>query len=123
MKGKQFFCEHCGHRVALDADRCPSCGRLFEAVKCPECAFFGKPELFSDGCPSCGYLSGSAQIPVSSLNRSAVASAADIPFGENPDAAVAAAKERRGLPRWAYTAILAGLIGFLVFLAAVYINI
>ncbi len=51
-----FFCEACGKAVALKASKCPHCGRIFDAVKCPKCSFSGRPELFTDGCPSCGYL-------------------------------------------------------------------
>lgn len=50
-----FYCEFCGAPVPRDADRCSSCGRFFDAVKCPSCGFEGNARLFKNGCPSCGY--------------------------------------------------------------------
>jgi len=54
MKAR-FFCENCGKEVTERAGSCPSCGRLFTAVRCPECGFEGKAAEFSPGCPVCGY--------------------------------------------------------------------
>ena len=119
MKGKQFFCEHCGHPVSLTADRCPNCSRVFDAVKCPVCSFSGKPVLFSDGCPSCGYLS--AKKPVSGVDPRKAPANSEIPFGE-AQKDVEESQKRPSLPRWVYTVILVGLIGFLVFLAAMYLR-
>jgi len=60
MSDKQeYYCEKCGSKVPFDADQCPSCGRLFYAVRCPNCDYTGKAEQFVNGCPICGYhLSG-----------------------------------------------------------------
>ncbi len=59
----QFFCDSCNARVPFNAERCPTCGKHFTAVKCPECAYEGKPREFAQGCPVCGYLTdlGNAQ--------------------------------------------------------------
>ncbi|MBN2050494.1 MAG: hypothetical protein JW760_08635 [Spirochaetales bacterium] len=55
MEKPAFYCETCGSPVPRNASRCPSCGRIFDAVKCPVCGFEGSPGLFKNGCPSCGY--------------------------------------------------------------------
>ncbi len=52
---QEFFCEKCGSPVPHDAERCPRCGRVFYAVRCPNCHFTGNAELFASGCPLCGY--------------------------------------------------------------------
>ena len=120
MKDPQFYCENCGNSVSLRADSCPSCGRRFDAVKCPECGFSGKSNLFSDGCPSCGYLSSLTSIstdvfsgvggvnPSSDVDRSR--------SGRRPP------ESRRALPSWAYTAITLALIGVLIFLFITYLT-
>ena len=51
-----FTCDHCSAAVDLHARRCPSCGKTFDAVKCPRCSHLGPPAEFSDGCPRCRYL-------------------------------------------------------------------
>jgi predicted RNA-binding Zn-ribbon protein involved in translation (DUF1610 family) len=51
----KFFCENCGAEVNRNADRCPSCGRIFASVRCPACGFTGEEERFKKGCPVCGY--------------------------------------------------------------------
>ncbi|MCK4541213.1 MAG: hypothetical protein KAU17_03150 [Spirochaetales bacterium] len=56
MKTGVTYCDNCGLPVPLFAKRCPHCGRLFDAVRCPECGFNGEPSLFMKGCPSCGFL-------------------------------------------------------------------
>jgi predicted RNA-binding Zn-ribbon protein involved in translation (DUF1610 family) len=55
MKAR-FFCVHCGNEVPAGQGRCPHCGRIFTAARCPKCGFEGKAARFSRGCPSCGYL-------------------------------------------------------------------
>ena len=45
--------------VSPDEECCPGCGRLFRAVKCPNCSYSGEGEEFRKGCPVCGYLSDS----------------------------------------------------------------
>ena len=52
----QFYCDSCDAQVPFNAERCPACGKHFTAVKCPQCAYEGKPKEFSRGCPVCGYL-------------------------------------------------------------------
>ena len=58
MKYPSFFCENCGKEVSSGMDRCPSCGREFSSVRCPECGFSGESEKFLHGCPGCGYAAG-----------------------------------------------------------------
>ena len=55
MKAR-YFCENCGAEVRSGASHCPSCGRTFTAVRCPQCGFEGTSAAFSRGCPSCGYM-------------------------------------------------------------------
>jgi uncharacterized membrane protein YvbJ len=50
-----FFCENCGKEVRPGAFTCPWCGRVFTAVRCPECGFEGKASEFTHGCPACGF--------------------------------------------------------------------
>jgi hypothetical protein len=58
-----FTCDFCQTPVDLYADRCPSCGKRFEAVRCPRCDHQGQPGTFRNGCPNCGYLSMSRPVP------------------------------------------------------------
>ncbi|MFI5367578.1 MAG: zinc ribbon domain-containing protein [Spirochaetia bacterium] len=51
----RYFCENCGKEVNPRASTCPWCGRVFTAVRCPECGFEGKASDFRAGCPSCGF--------------------------------------------------------------------
>jgi hypothetical protein len=55
MKAR-YFCENCGAEVRPGASSCPSCGRMFTAVRCPECGFEGRASEFAGGCPSCGFM-------------------------------------------------------------------
>jgi uncharacterized membrane protein YvbJ len=55
MKAR-YFCENCGVEVRPGASSCPSCGRVFTAVRCPECGFEGRASEFARGCPSCGFM-------------------------------------------------------------------
>jgi hypothetical protein len=55
MKAR-FFCDSCGAAVAARADRCPACGKVFAAVRCPQCGYEGRPSEFLRGCKVCGYL-------------------------------------------------------------------
>ncbi len=52
----RFYCENCGKEVPFNAEICPYCGKVFDAVKCPICGYEGSPSEFSGGCPKCGYL-------------------------------------------------------------------
>ncbi|MBN1686944.1 MAG: hypothetical protein JW852_09835 [Spirochaetales bacterium] len=122
MKEPHFYCENCGNAVSLKAESCPSCGRRFDAVKCPECGFSGKSSLFSDGCPSCGYLSSLTSI--SSGSRPGVVEVdPDIDVGTQAAGKKSrTAKNRQSLPAWAYTLITVGLVGFLIFLLVTYLK-
>ncbi len=58
---KRFYCADCGEEVSDKARKCPHCGSIFTAVRCPQCLFEGKAELFSSGCPVCGYMEKPAE--------------------------------------------------------------
>ena len=51
----RFLCENCNNDVPFDAEICPYCRKLFDAVRCPSCLKVGKPSVFVQGCPKCGY--------------------------------------------------------------------
>ncbi|TVQ40235.1 MAG: hypothetical protein EA384_03710 [Spirochaetaceae bacterium] len=55
MRRSSFYCENCGTRVKANAKVCPSCGRFFSAVRCPQCLYTDEARLFVYGCPKCGY--------------------------------------------------------------------
>jgi hypothetical protein len=55
MKAR-YFCENCKAEVRAGSSSCPSCGRVFIAVRCPECGYEGRAAEFKSGCPSCGFL-------------------------------------------------------------------
>ena len=123
MSDPHFYCENCGNAVSLKADSCPSCGRRFDAVKCPECGFSGKAALFTDGCPTCGYLSSLTSIMITPSSRA-------LGIDPNEDFRVSGTGRRSGsrsdkkvLPAWVYTVITIGLIGFLVFLLVTYLKL
>jgi predicted amidophosphoribosyltransferase len=58
-----YTCDHCQAPVSLHARSCPSCGKVFDAVRCPRCGHQGSPGAFADGCPSCRYLAGRPPTP------------------------------------------------------------
>ena len=122
MKAPSFYCENCGNPVSLKADNCPSCGRSFESVKCPECSFAGKADLFVDGCPSCGYLSTAASSAISGNLGIMEVDLADTGAARSMGSADRATR-RKPLPAWAYAIITVGLIGFLIFLLVVYLTL
>lgn len=70
MKNPSFTCDHCSAVVDLHAKKCPSCGKAFDAVRCPRCGHQGPPGAFSDGCPRCRYLA--APLPTPSSPRKSV---------------------------------------------------
>jgi predicted RNA-binding Zn-ribbon protein involved in translation (DUF1610 family) len=117
MKAPSFYCENCGNPVSLKASSCPSCGREFESVKCPECGFTGRAALFSDGCPSCGYMSS-----FGSSGRGVMEVDLDRELTVEPPEEERHTS-RRVLPAWAYTLITLGLIGALIALLVIYLNL
>lgn len=54
-KEAKFFCESCGNEVPRNSKTCPSCGKFFAAVRCPNCGRTGSNDDFTNGCPTCGY--------------------------------------------------------------------
>ncbi len=64
-KEAKFFCESCGSEVPRNSKVCPTCGKFFASVRCPQCGRIGTNEDFKNGCPTCGY----AVNPDSELGR------------------------------------------------------
>ena len=54
-KEAKFFCESCGSEVPRNSRTCPTCGKFFASVRCPQCGRIGSNEDFKNGCPTCGY--------------------------------------------------------------------
>ena len=54
-KEAKFFCESCGNEVPRNARVCPTCGKFFASVRCPQCGRTGTNDDFKTGCPDCGY--------------------------------------------------------------------
>lgn len=54
-KEAKFFCESCGNEVPRNSKTCPSCGKFFASVRCPQCGRTGSNDDFANGCPTCGY--------------------------------------------------------------------
>ena len=54
-KEAKFFCESCGSEVPRNSKTCPTCGKFFASVRCPQCGRIGSNEDFINGCPTCGY--------------------------------------------------------------------
>ncbi|MAG14016.1 MAG: hypothetical protein CMN78_05415 [Spirochaetales bacterium] len=122
MKERSFYCEDCGKPVSLRSEKCPSCGKQFDAVKCPVCEFLGSATVFSDGCPSCGYLSSSNKIKGGGLVEVSLeegTKGAQLPDELPPKPA----PKKRSLPGWAYTLISVVLLGFLVILLVLYLQL
>jgi hypothetical protein len=100
----RFLCEFCGQEVPYNIDKCPYCGKIFTAVKCPVCHMTGKPDDFYNGCPRCGYMTPRPRTPKS---RKA-----------NPAAGRAgASRGKKPLPHWFYPA--SGVVLVLVLIALI----
>ena len=54
-KEAKLFCESCGSEVPRNSKVCPTCGKFFASVRCPQCGRIGTNEDFKNGCPTCGY--------------------------------------------------------------------
>lgn len=54
-KEAKFFCESCSSEVPRNSRVCPTCGKFFASVRCPQCGKTGTNDDFKKGCPSCGY--------------------------------------------------------------------
>ena len=133
MKEKSYFCESCGSSVGLRESQCPSCGKVFDAVKCPICSFSGKANLFSDGCPSCGYMSKKGGTDRNSGKPFEMATGKgmvnpyvngnDTPLAPKENEPEKKKQQSRAIPAWAYTVITVGLIGVLILLMVLYFRI
>jgi hypothetical protein len=69
MNRATFTCDSCQAEVDLHDTRCPSCGKVFDAVRCPRCGHQGSPSAFSNGCPKCRYLATGPQAAPSRPGR------------------------------------------------------
>lgn len=78
-KEAKFFCESCGSEVPRNSKVCPTCGKFFASVRCPQCGRIGTNEDFKAGCPTCGY----AVNPDSELGRGNFGMPGD--FGKGKD--------------------------------------
>jgi len=54
-KEAKFFCQCCGSEVPRNSKVCPTCGKFFVSVRCPQCGRTGTNDDFKNGCPTCGY--------------------------------------------------------------------
>ena len=121
----RFYCENCGNDVPFNAEVCPSCGKVFSAVKCPVCLFEGKPGVFLQGCPECGYMSPQIEgLSSQSGGHSDAARHSDAASGNKKDRR-ARRKPNRGksrlLPRWVYSGgIMLLLVILLILLIALF---
>ena len=124
----------------MKAESCPSCGRHFDAVKCPQCSFTGKPDAFVNGCPSCGYLRGERRErpPRKTLpefpnepDLTSPESAPDEPFvgPEVPhhpggaDGRRSARKQSRYMSRTAFAMLMIALVSILIVLLVLYFRL
>ncbi|HET6487773.1 MAG TPA: zinc ribbon domain-containing protein [Spirochaetia bacterium] len=116
----RFYCESCGSEVGKSDAVCPSCGKSFAAVRCPQCGFSGKASAFARGCPVCGYLHENRAVPVAPEQAEGGTPA---PRGEERGSRRGTARSQtgrrgRGLPpgfyRWAIVVLLVVLIGLTV---------
>ena len=120
MSKVKFYCDECGAHVPLDARICPKCGSVFEAVRCPKCAFTGYPVDFAGGCPSCGYLGNPVFItPEGAVDLPGQGGRDEIALGDRSFTENARRKPLN-LPSWAYTVIVVILLGLIIVLLALF---
>ena len=123
----RFYCENCGSDVPFNAEICPSCGKVFSAVKCPVCLFEGKPGVFLEGCPKCGYMSPQMDGLSSQSGRHSDARSyrhSDAASGNKKGYRARKKSNRekpRLLPRWVYSGgIMLLLVILLILLVALF---
>ena len=107
MGEAKFYCESCNNLVDYDAEVCPHCGKLFDAVKCPVCKHIGRVESFIKGCPKCGYCAPNMDQFVQSAQKGGSGFPSE--DREKPKTSL--------MPSWAYYAVAGGLV--IAFLALV----
>ncbi len=119
MKAR-FLCESCQSEVPFNAEVCPTCGKIFSAVKCPVCGLESEPQTFETGCPRCGYMSPKMN-PVGGSGDDRPGRTGGSPARARAGASAAGrsrfesrGKKKKGLPGWTY--LLGGLLLSLVFL-------
>ena len=124
-KEAKFFCESCGSEVPRNSKTCPTCGKFFASVRCPQCGRIGSNEDFKNGCPTCGYAvnpddgfghGGSAGLFASSAGRGKSSgrygSRSLLGLGRNKAGKSSSGYVESSLPFWVYLVslmILAGL--------------
>ncbi len=112
-KEAKFFCESCGSEVPRNSKTCPTCGKFFASVRCPQCGRIGSNEEFTNGCPTCGYAvnpddgfghgsyrPGLGNNKVSSKNR--YGSRSLLGLGRNKSRSGAGRYVESSLPWWVY---------------------
>ncbi len=124
-KEAKFFCESCGSEVPRNSKVCPTCGKFFASVRCPQCGRIGTNDDFKNGCPTCGYAvnpdglmgSGGYSIPGNASGRGRGRNkgryGARGLLGLNRAASSSGAYVESGLPFWVYLVsvlILAALV-------------
>ncbi len=124
-KEAKFFCESCGSEVPRNSKTCPTCGKFFASVRCPQCGRIGTNDDFKNGCPTCGYAvnpdtgfgGGSSSGMFGSANgrgkySGRYGSRGLLGLGRNKSSAAAGGYVESSLPWWVYIVsllILAGL--------------
>lgn len=118
-KSRDFFCENCGNRVSADAKKCPNCGKEFVAVRCPQCSFSGKQELFTDGCPVCGYSAPDPgdRTPAAKIHAADFGASGDIRGKDR------GAKMSETAKRWLFRLLGLFLIGAVILILILYMRL
>ena len=125
-KEAKFFCESCGSEVPRNSKTCPTCGKFFASVRCPQCGRIGSNDDFKNGCPTCGYAinpdslygRGSGAIPGVGATRGRYGkgrngSGLAAIFGNNRRSSSSAYTES-SLPFWIYAVSILILVGLVI---------
>ena len=125
-KEAKFFCESCGSEVPRNSKTCPTCGKFFASVRCPQCGRIGSNDDFKNGCPTCGYAinpdslygRGSGAIPGVGATRGRYGkgrngSGLAAIFGNNGKSSSSAYTES-SLPFWIYAVSILILVGLVI---------
>ena len=119
-KEAKFFCESCGSEVPRNSKVCPTCGKFFASVRCPQCGATGTNDDFRDGCPRCGYAinpdnlnsghSGAKNFSGSDNNKKNKKSKQEIDWSIFHSKKSSAGYAESGLPIWVYVSSVFVLI-------------
>ena len=113
MGEAKFYCESCNNLVEYDAEICPHCGKIFDAVKCPVCKHVGRAESFTKGCPKCGYCAPDMDVFKSGGKPN--------PSADNKSKTLETPKSSL-MPSWVYYSIAGGLLIAFLALVAFYLT-